>query len=81
MIFPEWVKKYGINSAKSTYGLSDHMFFNVVIKEHGGVVYGRCGRWVGSEPLYHQTWQEAIEKLKSAVNHQFKTHEIRIQKC
>lgn len=78
MIFEEYKEKYGIERARKTFGLSDHMVFTVRL---GGNVIGRCGKWVGSEPLAsnrNKNWKEAVQRLKDAVLNSFDTFEIHI---
>jgi len=75
MTFEEWADTYDVDSAIKQFGLSDNMVF--IVKPHKYVM-AVCGNWRGSEPLagHIQTIEEAIEKLRQAVRHNFRTEEI-----
>lgn len=73
MTFVEWRNKYGAESARKQFGLSDHM---VIVVKRGKYVTGICGRWRGSQPLgMGQSVEPAIEKLEDAVANSYDTIE------
>ena len=61
MILSEWIKKYGIKSARLWFGTSSHLVFAVTPNKY---VVGRCGRWISSQPLGNG---EDIETQKQVI--------------
>ena len=72
MTFEEWVEVHGIESARSWFKLGDHMVF----VQHDGYVEGVCGKWRGSQPIYEDTPEVAMDMLRKAVCNCFATEEI-----
>lgn len=77
MVFDEWVKTYGEKSARTAFGLSDHL---VLIVYPGRRVTGTCGRWHGSEPLGNPTRnpdvETACQRLRDSLMNCFDSEEI-----
>jgi hypothetical protein len=64
MVFNEWVEKYGVESARKQFRVSDHLVFHV---RPGKNVVGRCGDWTGSEPLGNPTRNPDVETAKQRI--------------
>lgn len=74
MIFSEWAEKYGIESARNQFGLSDHL---VMIVHPDKYVRGRCGNWLVNEPLgLGQTVESALDRIRGSIADCFETEEI-----
>lgn len=73
MTFTEWAEKYGIESARKQFRVSDHMVFVV---RPGKYVSGMCGQWKGSQPLgINPDVERAKQCLRDAVCNCFETEE------
>lgn len=64
MTFQEWASKYGLESARSQFRVSDHL---VLIVRHGKTVVGRCGGWIASEPLANPNRNPDVETAKQRI--------------
>lgn len=82
MIFEEYRDKYGDNAARTCFGLTDHLVLTVY---PGSRVVGRCGRWIGSEPLANTarnpSEEIAIQRLRDSLAGSFTTEEIVRSNC
>jgi hypothetical protein len=76
MTFDEWVEKYGVESARRQFRVSDHL---VLVVHPGKRVTGTCGDWHGSEPLGNPTRNPDVEtakqRLRDALCGVFETEE------
>ena len=73
MTFEEWTDKYGLESARRWFGVSDHLVFVVY---PGKRVTGTCGKWHGSQPLgINPDVEYAKQQLRNALHNCFVTEE------
>lgn len=76
MIFPEYVDKYGMESARNVFNVGDHL---VMVVHRGQRVMGVCGGWIGSEPLgdsrRNPDVETAKQRLRDALRNCFKSEE------
>ena len=76
MTFDEWADKYGLESARTTFRVGDHL---VLVVHPGKRVTGTCGNWHGSEPLGNPTRnpnaEVAKQRLRDALCNCFETEE------
>ena len=80
MTFEEWADKHGIESARTQFGLSEHL---VMVVRPGKYVFGTCGKWKGSEPLANPTRnpdvETACQRIRDALMNCFDTEEIIVE--
>jgi len=72
MTFEEWKDKYGIESARKQFRMTDHLVF--VVRK--GNVMGICGDWKASEPLgFNPNVEQAKQRIRNAIAGVFSSEE------